>query len=101
MENLNAALVQCVVACGGSKQVAPMLWPEKTPDSAQRLLLDCLNDDRPAHLTPDHVLLILRLARGKGFHGGINYLAESLGYSHPAPIEPKDEIAWQGVSWWH
>lgn len=93
MENLNAALVQCVVACGGSKQVAPKLWPEKTPEAAQRLLLDCLNEDRPAHLTPDHVVLILRMARSHGYHGGINYMAESLGYSNPTPIEPKDEIA--------
>lgn len=93
MDSLNAALVQCVVACGGSKQVAPTLWPEKTPEAAQRLLLDCLNDDRPAHLTPDHLVLLMRMARAKGCHVGINYLADSLGYAHPTPIEPKDEVA--------
>lgn len=91
--DLNEALVDCVKACGGSKQVAPLLWPEKTPDAAQRLLLDCLNNDRAAHLTPDHVVMILRLARSKGFHQGMYYIADALGYSHPTAIEPKDEVA--------
>ena len=93
MDSLNDALVECVKACGGSKQVGPVLWPEKTPDAAQRLLLDCLNEDRPAHLSPEHVLLVLRLARGKGCHAGMHYLADKLGYTHPVPVEPRDEVA--------
>ena len=93
MTSLNDALVDCVKACGGSKQVGPQLWPEKTPDAAQRLLLDCLNEDRPAHLSPDHVMLVLRMARAKGFHAGFYFMATDLGYSQPNPIEPKDEVA--------
>lgn len=92
-ESLNSALVECIKACGGSKQVGPLLWPEKSPDAAQRLLLDCLNEDRPAHLTPDHVMLVLRLARSKGCHAGFEYMAEQLGYAQPQPIEPRDEVA--------
>lgn len=93
MDSLNEALVECVKACGGSKQVAPLIWPEKAPDAAQRLLLDCLNEDRPAHLNPDQVLLVLRLARKHGFHGGMHFLADCLHYSQPTPIEPRDEAA--------
>lgn len=93
MDSLNDALVSCVKACGGSKQVACALWPEKSPEAAQRLLLDCLNDDRPAHLSPDHVMLVLRLARAKGCHAGFYYMADALGYAHPTPIEPRDELA--------
>lgn len=93
MESLTDALVECVRACGGSKQVGPVLWPEKTPDAAQRQLLDCLNDDRPAKLSPEQLLLVLRMARQKGHHGGINYIAGDLGYGTPVPIEPRDEIA--------
>ncbi|CAN5859156.1 hypothetical protein BH11PSE13_BH11PSE13_12370 [soil metagenome] len=93
MESLTDALVECVRACGGSKAVGPVLWPEKTPDAAQRLLLDCLNDDRPAKLSPEQLLLVLRLARQRGHHGGINYIAGDLGYGTPVPIEPRDEIA--------
>lgn len=92
-ENLNDALIDCVRAAGGSKQVGPKLWPEKTPDCAQRMLLDALNEDRPGKLSPDQVLLVLRLARGKGHHAGIAYILADLGYAPTTPIEPKDEAA--------
>ena len=92
-ESFNAALVEAVKACGGSKQVAPLLWPEKAPEAAQRLLLDCLNDDRAAHLTPDQVLFVLRISRQRGHHIGMQFLADSLGYAEPIPIEPRDEAA--------
>jgi len=92
-ESLNSVLVEVVKALGGSKQVGPLLWPEKTPDAAQRLLLDCLNEDRPAHLTPDHLHMLLRMARAKGVHVAFEYLAASLGYAPPVPIEPRDEVA--------
>lgn len=93
MESLNDALIACITAAGGSKQVGPLLWPEKAPDSAQRMLLDCMNEDRPAKLSPEQVLLVLRLARAKGFHDGMNFIAGDLGYGTPVPIEPKDEAA--------
>lgn len=93
METLNDALKACITACGGSKQVGPLLWPEKAPDAAQRLLLDCFNDDRPAKLSPEQVLLVLRMARAKGFHGGMNFIAGELGYGTPVPMEPRDEVA--------
>jgi hypothetical protein len=93
MESLNEALIACITAAGGSKQVGPLLWPEKAPDSAQRLLLDCMNEDRPAKLSPEQVLLVLRLARAKGFHDGMNFIAGDLGYGTPIPVEPRDEAA--------
>lgn len=93
LESLNDALVECVKACGGSKQVGARLWPEKSPDAAQRLLLDCLNTDRPAHLTPEQMMLVLRLARERGCHAGMRYIATDLGYSAPVPVDPKDELA--------
>lgn len=92
-ESLNSALVEVVKALGGSKQVGPLLWPERAPDEAQRKLLDCLNDDRPAHLKPDQVMLLLRMAHAKGVHAGFEYMAASLGYAPPVPIEPRDEVA--------
>lgn len=91
MESLNDALIAAVKAIGGSKKVGPLLWPEKAPEAAQRALLDCLNDDRPAHLTPDQAMLIFKLARDKGYHTAIDYVLESLGYAAAVPIEPKDE----------
>lgn len=72
-ESLNDALIDCVKAAGGSKQVAPMLWPEKSVDEAARLLCDCLNHDRNQKLSPDQTLFILKLAKDKGCHIGIEY----------------------------
>jgi hypothetical protein len=93
VESLNQALVECVKAAGGSANVGPKLWPEKSREAAQRALLDCLNEDRPAKLSPEQVLLVLRLARAKGFHDGMNFIASDLGYGTPVPIEPRDEYA--------
>ena len=93
MDGINGALIECVRACGGSKQVGPQLWPEKTPDAAQRLLLSSLNEDRPEKLSPEQLSLVLRLAKAKGCHAGINALCDALGYSHPVPIEPREEAA--------
>ncbi|PZQ77964.1 MAG: hypothetical protein DI563_02060 [Variovorax paradoxus] len=92
-ETLNEALIDCVKAAGGSKQVGPKLWPEKAPDTAQRMLLDCLNEDRAAKLSPDQVMLVLRLSRAAGHHAGIGFILGDLGYSPTQPIEPRDEAA--------
>lgn len=92
-ESLNEALIDCVKAAGGSKTVGPQLWPEKTQDAAQRLLLDCLNEDRPAKLSPEQVLLVLRLARAKGHHGGVAFILSDLSYGPPVPVDPRDAVA--------
>jgi hypothetical protein len=93
VDTINDALIACVKACGGSKAVGLKLWPEKPVDAAQRLLLDCLNEDRPQKLAPEQVEFVFRLARDKGCHVGIEYLAHALSYTVPAPVEPRDELA--------
>lgn len=91
--SFNAALVDCVKACGGSAKVGAKLWPELLQEQAQRKLLDCLNPERPAKLSPEQVMFILRMSRERGCHAGMQFLAASLGYAEPVPIEPKDELA--------
>jgi tRNA(Ile2) C34 agmatinyltransferase TiaS len=93
MEGLNQALIECVKAAGGSAIVGKKVFPEKSPDSAQRALLDCLNEDRPAKFAPEQVLLVLRLAREKGHHGGVAFILSDLGYAPTTPIGPEDEVA--------
>ena len=93
MESFNEALIDCVKACGGSAKVGPLLWPEKTAKAAQTALLDSLNDDRPAKLSPDQVLFILRMSRNKGYHDGMDFINQDLGYRAAVPIEPKDEVS--------
>jgi hypothetical protein len=92
-ETLVDAIVDAVKALGGSKCVGPMLWPEKTPEAAQRLILACLNDARPEHLTPDQMLFIAKLARARGNHSIMTHLAQETGYAAPQPVEPEDEKA--------
>lgn len=92
IESINDALIACVKALGGSKQVGPRLWPEKAPDAAQRHLLDCLNEDRPAKLSPEQVMLIFRWARDIGFHAGFHFVCSGLGYSEAQPIDQRDEL---------
>lgn len=92
-ESLADALRECVAASGGMKTVGKILWPEKEADTAGRLLSDCLNDAKREKLSPEQVLLILRLAKGKGCHAGMHFIARELGYSDPLPVEPEDEKA--------
>lgn len=44
------ALRAAMQALGGAKQVGARLLPDKTPDGAGRLLLDCLNPARSEKL---------------------------------------------------
>lgn len=92
-ESLSDALKELIQQSGGSKAVACKLWPEKTPDSAHRTLLDCLNENRSEKLSPEQVLFLLKLGRESGCHSAINYLTRESGYSDPSPIEPEDEKA--------
>ncbi len=87
------ALIECVKACGGSKAVGVALWPSKGVEAAQRQLLACLNPERGEKLSLDELLHIMRLAREKGCHAGVNYICSTLSYSQPQPIEPRDESA--------
>lgn len=93
IDSINSMLIECVKAAGGSKKVGPILWPEKTVTDAQKLLLSCLNEDRPEKLSPDQAFLIERMAKEAGSHSAINYRCRALGYSIPTPIEPEDNKA--------
>lgn len=95
-EDINDALRAAVKACGGTKAVACLLWPEKTINDAQSYLNDCLNSARPAKLSPEQVLLLLKWAREKGFHGAIEYICSEAGYESPKPTDPlieRDRLA--------
>lgn len=92
-ETLPDALRATIDALGGPKAVGVQLWPEKTVDEARRLLLDCLNPDRPHRLDPETLLLLLRLAREKGVHLAVSWMMADLGYARPTPIDPEDQLA--------
>ena len=93
-DTLHEALIECVKAAGGSKVVAAALWPAKAArnlDDARRYLTACLDHERAEKLSLDELLHVLRAARERGCHTGMEFLAQALSYAEPVPIEPKDE----------
>jgi hypothetical protein len=85
------ALREAVRAIGGPKKVGPMLWPDKTPDAAARLLQDCLNAGRSEKLELSQVLFILRAARDAGFHAAFQFIGADVGYE-VRPVTREEEV---------
>lgn len=85
-ESIEDAFRAVIAACGGAKCVAAQMWADKPPDAAHRLLLACLNEDRPERLGPYHVMTLLRLGRQADAHDAMQFLADFAGYA----IEPLD-----------
>lgn len=79
-ESPEDALRADVQLLGGAKQVGARLWPDKSPDGAGRLLLDCLNPARAEKLDVSQVMLILRMARDAGHHNSMFWMCAELGY---------------------
>lgn len=92
-DDISDALRGLVSACGGAKAIGQRMFPEQSPDAAARSLLDRLNPDRPHTLTPAQFLLLLKIGRDAGYHGAMHYLADEIGYTRPAPIDPEDARA--------
>lgn len=92
-EDINDALREAVRQLGGHKKVGPKLWPELLEEQAGNRLRDCLNPDRREKLSPEQVLLIVRLAREAGYHSVMAFMAFSTGYEPPRPVEPGDQEA--------
>lgn len=90
-ETFSDALREVVAACGGAKQVAAKLWPEKPPAAAHRLFLDCLNGGRDERLNPEQLAFVLRMGRNAGCHAGMNFLLRECGYADAQVMEPADE----------
>lgn len=92
-ESINDALREAITALGGMKKVGQIFWADQTPERAATKLGDCLNPDRRERLTPDQVIHIMRLARGKGCHSVAAFILRETGYADPVPVEPEDEVA--------
>lgn len=85
------ALRAAVQSLGGAKQVGALLWPDKTPDNAGRLLQDCLNPSRAEKLDISQTMRVLRLARDAGVHGPMLWICGEVGYE-AKPITRAEEV---------
>ena len=93
VEDIYQALNDCVRAAGGNKAVAASLWPDKSILKQQVYLNDCLNRERNEKLDPEQILFILRLAKEKGCHVGMDFINESCDYEPPKPVNRKEKRA--------
>lgn len=81
-----------VMALGGKKIVADMLWPSKPIEDSHRLLSHCLNRDRSEKLDPDQIAHLRRKGREVGCHALADWESRDAGYKYE-PIEPENEQA--------
>lgn len=89
-EDINDALQATVTALGGYKKVGPTLRPELPVDQAAGWLRDCLNPARREKLSPEQVMLILRLAREAGYFSAMNFIAFATGFK-ATPIDAESQ----------
>lgn len=92
-EDVNDALREAVRAVGGNKKVGPLLWPELPLEQAAGRIRDALNPDKRDKLSPEQVVLILRLAGEVGYHGAIGFVTFSAGYEAPRHLAPQDQTS--------
>lgn len=93
IETVNDALVAAVVSAGGFKCVGARLWPEMNVGAAHRKLLDCLNPDRPHHLSPEQAMLLLKWARDAPDYAPWQAWCELAGFGFAPPKPAMDEQA--------
>lgn len=91
-DDLNEALKSAIKAVGGFKEVGKALWPELLIDTAAQRLRDSVNPDRRDKLSPEQFIFVLRLAREKGFHAAMDFVAFDLGYK-ATPVDPVTQEA--------
>jgi hypothetical protein len=84
------ALGSAVIASGGAKKVAALMWPALPPEIATARLRNGLNPEHAQKLCPLEVVRLGRLAKDAGDHSLMNYLAAEWGYS-ATPVDPEDQ----------
>ena len=92
-EDVLDALGEVVRALGGAKAVGSAMRPELPIDQAAQWVRDCLNANRRERFDPPQVLWMLRRGREANCHAAMHFFCDEAGYSRPAPLDPKDELA--------
>ena len=90
-ESAEDALRAAVQALGGAKRVGALLWPDKTPDHAGRLLLDCINVGRAEKLSLSQAMRVLALAKEAGCHAPMLWICGEVGYD-ARPVTKAEEV---------
>lgn len=73
--------------------VGSMLWPQKSPDDAGKLLANCLDKNRAEKLDPEQILWVVRESKRAGCHIPMAYICDETEYHRTTPIHPEDKQA--------
>lgn len=99
-DNFEDALRDAIVAIGGIKTVATEFWPDKTQESAVRLLNHCLNVDRDEKLSPAQIMIIWSRSAAAGCHVLAAFVGHKVHYEFKpvTPEERQDELKRQFIA---
>jgi hypothetical protein len=81
-----------VLAIGGPKKAAELLWGVNYKSGEQRVR-DCLNPNRDEKFSFAEVITLARAGRDVGCHAAALYFNAEAGYAPPVAITPQDEQA--------
>lgn len=90
-DRVEDAIDEVIRACGGRKQFACEMWPDKPQRDAHNLLDACLNPERREKFSPTQVMYILKRGRDVGCHAFMHYFGQECGYE-VRPIQKDAEV---------
>ncbi|MFA6310618.1 MAG: hypothetical protein WC681_04005 [Sterolibacterium sp.] len=90
-ERFEDALDEVIRVCGGRKNVACDMWPEKPQREAHNLMDACLNPERRERFSPAQVLYLARRGSEVGCHAVLIFLGRECGYE-VKPITKAEEV---------
>jgi hypothetical protein len=90
-DSIHDAIGADIVALGGKKKVATLLWPHLKPETAYTRIAHCLSEEFPEKLAPEEMLFIARKACETGSRAILAYLNQECGCAPPIPVDPLDE----------
>jgi hypothetical protein len=90
---IEEVLRSCIDALGGLKVVGHKLRPHMDPVLAGQWLAHTLDPERREKLELGQVVLVLQLAKGRGYHAGAEALNLLLGYRVTAVVDDRELLA--------
>jgi hypothetical protein len=90
-ERIEDALDEVIRVCGGRKEFACEMWPDKPQREAHNLLDACLNPERREKFSPSQIIYILKRGRGVGCHSLMFYISRECEYE-ARPIIAAEEV---------
>lgn len=91
-ESFQEAMRHQVTELGGFEAVGVEIFPAKSRKAAGNWLSDCLNDERPAKLSLDEVVQLLRIGRNNGSMVAFDQLGRETN-TEIKPATPRSERA--------